>query len=715
MASITDTTPRNQHLGTKDEGGRLVYPQPKKESLWKPKVYAFTSKGDTNITYDVTGDEFKVLFGAETLDPRSKYFNHQLYMANKVFKAGGSIVFQKLNVPENTESITLSKPSVAAGLTMYAMVAEKDIPKYKRDIDGKFVMPMVQDGAAEDEVVPGFEIAFVALDKVDAPIIEAANTLNGVATTMYPLFSLESIGQNEVYNKYGFTIKPQVGLDNDEEVLDKIKAFQVNLGIVTKETGEVKKFNNLLGLGEVTTTFKEFAVNPRTNEAMSVEDVFPNKWSNLTNTELPIIAAPFKHVEIHDGIKALSTLLAEKEKAYLVAEGKEVLYSLGNAEWSVEDRRDAFNWLSFVDPESENPYFTSVIAGTPAVEWDMASNYEMSGKVVDLSERTPVYLRGGEDGEVDNLETYERALLMKIAEYEDRDSLVQSIPLNEENVFVDTGFTLNTSLKLPMLQTYRADIEVILATYEFDSKDRDGVNIPRDITSAALLRNALSLTPESKEYNTPSSRGTIVQGCGKDDDGIYPYLIPNTIELAWQSANYMGGKEWNARYKFGGQPGSFFTALTDCRPLDLPFSVKSKLHNTGVMYAEVEDRGRRFFPSYQGIYADKTSPLSSYHTNILLTYFVKLHHRMWRKYTGRKDLTQGELKDLIEADMREAIPVTRFNNEFTELIPEVFFLEYDTQVGHIWRQRIYTYSENERMVAISDNVVRRASDLEGGN
>jgi len=738
MASINDSTPRMEHLGTKDEGGRQVYPQPKEEKLWNPKVYSFASKGDSKNSYEVTGDEFKVIFGEATLDPRGKFFNHQLFMANKIFKSGGSIVFQKLDVPETPgkDAVTavaavpedgdtpappavLAAPAVdaipgskTAGITIYAMVAPKaDLKRFKRDAGGKIVRPLV-----EETAVDGFEVVFVASDRVVNPVAKEGGKINNVNSTIYPLFTIESIGENEVYNKYAFTMDALTGGSNDTKILEERKALQVALGIISKETGAIKKIGNTLGLNEVFCTFKEYVVDPTTNRGISIDDVFPKSWENITNVKLPLTAAPFKDVIVHEGLATFTKVLSEKEATFVEAEpALKPKYTGYGEDWEALDRSNIFNWISFKDAANDNEYITSTIAAGPTVDFTGALDKTLKPKALDISDKTPIYLRGGADGAVDNLEVYEKALLVKVAEYADRDAKVQSIPLNRENIFVDTGFSLNTSLKLPMIQYHRADIELILSTYEFDKKDKDGENTSRDITSAALLRNAISLTPESKEYNTPTSRGVIVQGCGKDTDEIYPYLLPNTIELAHQSALYMGGTSWNGRYKFGGQPGSLFSALTDIRPADLKFSVKSKLHNTGVMYAEVEDRGNWFFPTYAGVYSDATSPLVSYHTNIALTYFVKLHHRMWRKYTGRKDLSEGELKDLIESDMRDSLSLEKFNNEFKALIPEVYFLEFDRAKGHIWRQRIYTYSENERSVMLSDNVVRRASDLTGGN
>lgn len=708
MANLNNTTPRSIQLGTKDEGGVQVYPALKKESLWKPKVFAFAAKGDSSVPYDVTGDEFSIMFGSETIDPRSKFFNHQLFMANTVFKNGGSIIFQKLEVPVDG-TIAGSTP---AGVTVWALVTEIDVPTYVRDVDGKIALPAVEDGTT-----PGYNIAFVASDKVENPEIILAgatgNTLDGVDAVTYPLFSFESIGGNAVYNNTGVTLSPLTGDNNDSVVLSERRAFQLRAGIVTKETGVVKYINTLLGLNGIDCTFKPFTIDPTTNAPISIDDLLPSSWENFVDTDLPMSAAPLKDIDIHEGLEVFTTNLSGKEYTYITDNGIEDFFSLGNDEWDADDRSTGINWMSLIDPENENEYHTSIISPAPAVTFGTTLT-DNNGAVIDISDDTPFYLRGGLDGNVASLALYEQALLQKIAEYADVDSRVQSIPLNEENVFIDTGFSLDTSLKLPMLQYFRKDIEVVLATYEFSTTDRDGVDLDRDITSAALLRNALSLTPESKEYNTPASRGIIVQGCGKDTTRIYPYLLPNTIELAYQSSLYMGGSSWNSRYEFGGQPGSLFKALTDIRPADLPFSVKTRLHSTGVMYGEVEDRGNWFFPSYQGIYMDPTSPLVSYHTNMAITYFVKLHHRMWRKYTGRGDLSQGELKALIEADMQKSLGLDKFNNEFTEIRPEVYFLEYDTQVGHIWRQRIYVSRNNERNVAISDTVVRRPDTLEGG-
>lgn len=733
MASINDSTARNEHLGTKDEGGRQVFPLRREEKLWKPKIYGFTSKGDPTKTFEVTGGEFREIFGRETLDPRSKYFNHPLFLANKIFKNAGEIVFKKMNVPAkripdpiNADEFIFDETtkSHSAGFTLYALVSDTNIPNYERDVTGKIIVPKVVVTGAP--TVAGHEISFVLGNHsiscnsgnvtIEQEILDGI-TLNGQDATLYPLFSVESKGENKYYNDIGITLKALIGPDNDFDVMEKIKAFQLGMSIVSKELGSVSGLKNVLGLRDVKPTFRPFSINPRTNTLMTVDDLIPKKWENIVNINLPLISAPIKDIRIHDGFKALVNKLAATELAYLTANNLKDLFAMGNDEWEEDDRDYAYNWISIKDPVNENEYMTAVIAPAPTVDFSTVEAICNFGglRVVDISDNTPIYMQGGADGAIEDLELLEQALLMEIAEYGDRDSVVQSIPLNTENVFVDSGFSLDTKLKLPIIQMHRQDIELILATYEFDKEDKNGIDIAKDITIAAVLRNAISLTPESAEYNTPTSRGQIVQGCGKDADEIYPYLIPNTLELASQSSLYMGGKEWKGRYSFGGRPGSDFKALTDIRPPEMPFSIRSKLHNTGVMYAEVEDRGTWFFPTYQGIYLDPTSPLASYHVNMANTYFVKLHHSMWRKYTGRMDLSEGELKQLIEADMRTFLSLEKFNNVFEALIPEVFFLPFDAEVGHIWRQRIYTYAHNEKRVAISDNVVRRASALEGGN
>jgi hypothetical protein len=686
------------------------------------------------------GGEYSAMFGGETLDPRSDYFNHASVLMSSVFHAGGLINFKKMNISKellmslpgavdngdgtvtytpkadtqvtegvkNGTSVPLTvTPSSKAGLTVYgAIIDDAAFPTYERDAIGKIKLPKVETGTTA-----GKKVVFLTAEAADAPEALTDVDFDGTTATAYPLFTLESTGENKWYNTQGITIEPVLGNEYNAVVLKKVKTMEFSIGVVSKATGSRKDISNVLGSPVSNFTFKPRQVHPVTNKGMSLTDVFPKNWHNTVDVDLPLLVSSFEEVVLHPELDAFRKELVSTEVQYQKDNGLTAQFNLETISTEEVDLNNLLNWLTFKDV-NENEYHTIGLASALTLTPNATVP---SLKVADISRETPLYLQKGADGSVDNLDVYEAAVLAEVATYADKDSQVQSTALNQESIFYDSGFRLDTKLKLNQLTFFRRDIIPVMSTQVFKPFDKDGQATATDISYGGLITQAFTLVPESKVYGTSTSRYVLMNGSGYLPSGIYPHRVPLTIDLAYKATKYMGALngKWNGRWRFTRQPGNIIDQLVDVVPKFIPESIKPKLFKSGIIYPEPDDRVTFFYPALGTGYSDDTSILKSFFTNMVITDLVKINDEAWRKFTGATDLSDLELKREIEGFINQIVQ-DKYDDQFT-IIPEVYYLEADKLRGYSWNLKVTVYGNVMKTTQVSHIETRRASDLDGGN
>ena len=130
MGNINSSTPANISLGAQDNSTRLV---PSSDTVLPQCVSLFyiqARKGTTDRFYG-NKSEAVAMFGNETFDATSKYYNHHTRLANKIASAGGNIMYQRVIDPSNT---------VKANVRVWLDVLKTKIPNYKRNSGGDFLV-----------------------------------------------------------------------------------------------------------------------------------------------------------------------------------------------------------------------------------------------------------------------------------------------------------------------------------------------------------------------------------------------------------------------------------------------------------------------------------------------------------------------------------------------------------------------------------------------
>ncbi len=135
---------------------------------------------------------------------------------------------------------------------------------------------------------------------------------------------------------------------------------------------------------------------------------------------------------------------------------------------------------------------------------------------------TPIYLRGGKDGRVDNLSLYEDNIIAEIDRYGDIDDPIVDTANSNVSFLYDVGFELETKLKIGKFISVRRDTMIAGSTYIFNEENKKQ-NIEEALAIASLIKKSYQMYPESVVFGTSTARATITMGSGIVKDGSYRY------------------------------------------------------------------------------------------------------------------------------------------------------------------------------------------------
>ena len=154
MSLIKNASPQIILLGADDKSTSQVTPSLDPIPQHCPLFYIFAKKGPTNRLI-LSPSKLTTVYGSETFDINDKYFNHQTRYLQQMGTYGNTCMVQRL-VPNDA--------GVRSNLAIYADVLEADVPNYKRNSDGSYVIDPDTGKNIIDDVnptIPGYKIKFI--------------------------------------------------------------------------------------------------------------------------------------------------------------------------------------------------------------------------------------------------------------------------------------------------------------------------------------------------------------------------------------------------------------------------------------------------------------------------------------------------------------------------------------------------------------------------
>ena len=716
MSSILNASPQVINLGIQDLSTRVVTPEAIEIPQHLPKVFMFAKKGTTIPTLTI-GAPMLLQYGAESFDPKYKWFNHATKFATAMAGAANTLMIQRV-IPDDA--------GPESNVIIYADVLATTVPNYLRNSDGAYVIDIATNSYKVDPLTPtiaGVKIKYVRDHKDAASLVlgmatSATGTMVddlGNPSTMYPIMEFKAKYQGLDYNNLGISITNMIGTDIDSRITSATNALTYKLSLVTRKT-PLSKYEivpSLYNEPSVLFSLREKAINPLTEARFDIEAVFDQNWFNETDVLLPLRYNQFEGMKVYrSNIELVLGMITANEKNYVSA--TTATWEDGNdastLTWfdytsDTEVDTDAGKYLTnlFTCKSSKNVnYFTAVIDDTTPV---LTGNR----KEISISSTTPVFLDGGSDGTLSDA-NFELLVQREMQAYLDADSRVMDNAVNVESVIYDSGFSLDTKKELCNFIALRKDTAVALSTHTASLGEKY-LPLSDQRAIAVALKTRLKLTPESEYFGTPVTRGIVVAGTGLMPDNSSKDEVSLLYSIAIKSAQFMGAGNgrWNGVYAFDRAPGNIIKELKDVKPDFIPAGIKPTLWNDGIVWAQPYDRRQYHFPAVQTVYQDDTSVLNSWTTVMAAITLTKIGDDAWRNFTGSTDLSEAELAEKI-VDFVNKATQNKFDGRIV-VIPEVQFTAADKQRGYSWRLVNKLYASNMKSVMVYVTQSNRLSDL----
>lgn len=760
-------TPRALLYGVKDVSPSPITSVAEVLPQQLPLVPLLCQKGPLSAIVDSV--QFQTLFGAQTLEPTSKFCNHQTMGLRRAFAQGGMAMIYRIK-PTNAKT---------AMLRVSLELIPNTMPVYARESDGSIRLhPTGQPNAGQpviEEVggvpqythgyravlwlgtdiyqdltkrdfgkgapVSAFRLGSVTPQGTSTPLGLLHDATNAIpdhtpSSVLYPLFDLPVSSFGEWGNNIGLRlISPTT---DDAQPFDtalglNLRAFMYRLALVERSTRTGSAIvKEMLGGGIMSDlTFKQNAVDPQTGISYSVDDVFIDKYQKTNDPNFYPVYGPFGDVYVyHDQINALLTRITQGETiAGFTLPGEkgfdQVALAYGRA-----------SGLGFADVRNQhllNIFSGYDFNGVPYYTLDVDSSVAYGG--ISLKGDRTVYASGGDDGLVSdvngfpdrlkNLQIYDDQCFDLFTNFDTNpDVRFMDIPKYPISTIWDTGFSLQTKKAALWPMAVRKDIATILAPQSIGdyttvpgNPDPVWVKKPRltpdqERSITAILRSTAQNYPESTVYGTPVCRVGIVGHTGYLLNSAYTDFLPITIDLWDKVTAYMGASNgnWTDTKRMDRYPNNVVGLFRDVNSSYQNDQAYDSSWDLGLMWVQSSDTRQSFYPAFQTVYTDDTSTLNSLITVFCVTTIEKVVIESWIRHTGNTDLSDDEFIASVNNYILNRLKGQRFGNRFAFKVDTYFTLQ-DKTLGNRWTTDVHMYSNTMKSVGQFSIISHRLEEL----
>lgn len=695
--SIVNAAPMHLMFGTEDVSTRALQLEPLETPSHLPKFYVWSKRGPTSQQL-VVGNSRTLIFGVESFTIGSNWFNHASLYANEVNAMGNSQMIERL--------VPVDAGPVANMLLSLELVPDM-VTDYDRNSDGSYKLTVGGVPIALPTKVKGYRAAWhktsitaIANVAVLGAATQSTGLMVGVdelaaptVSTIYPIMefrasSIGNDGNNSAIRIWAPTATSPGAFDT--RLLSRAKFYPFRISVIRRPDAQTtgRPVTNTSGEQNVLVTLKPRGVNPVTGANIDVATNFVEAYQNVNDPAFPVQLGDFGKVTVYQAnTDEVLNKLFLAESAYLTA------HPLASGDITPGEVDGEFKMNMFGACNYSGSKYHSFILDTS------------SGIV--MSEFTQQYAGGGFDGTMTN-EVFDEMVRDRIQDYADPNSRLQSMALNVENTFYDSGFSLETKLKLTAFIAERKDTFLWLATHEHGAIRKTA---SEESSTAIGLRTQAQLYPESDYYGTPVMRCAIMGRVGKLRSSLWDSDVSPLIEVAGKMAWYLGrgdGK-WRPGGSFSGAPGAVLTKIYDINENYTPAVQRNRDWENGLNWVEAFDMQSNSIPAMKTVYTNDTSVLTSVMTVYAICNLERIADEAWRQFRGRDDLTRLQLKERVEAFVYRRV-ANKFDDRY-KIVPEVFFTDADIARGYSWQLRNNIYANNMFTVQTSHVRAHRMDDF----
>lgn len=577
------------------------------------------------------------LFGTESFDPSSKFFNHATLYRNTLAPTGQAI-YQRLQPAD----------AKVALMRIWLDVLPMAIPQYQRGTDGKYLLDQAGNPQPTGTTLPGFTVKLVKtaigastggeFGQASQMVGNQTNPVDATQSQRYPLFDIPVSSFGSYGNDLGFRMWAPVAGSRvlpDAELLTVNKAYPYVFACLDRSSDTIQNIQTISGVQEVTAVLKPNQYKASVgNQAISFDPRFFEQYNDRERVGIAPLYGPFEQVHVyHDNIETLLKLFYDAEESMIDQ------FSDFTGEGYTADDVGEIHLFNFIGGRSSKnvPYHTYLIDRT-------ASDAEA------FSDISAVWAEGGSDGDT-SLDSFNTLVGNEISKYGDINNEVTEDRLgNPETDFFDSGYDTETKMKLASFIAVRKD--TFLHWSLMDNQQTQTLTADQESSLAIALYTRGQMLPESTEFGTPAAR-FLIAGCdGKLIGSSYPKRLPLGLEIAFKSGQYMGAGngQWNSAMSFSNGSRANVTMFRDVNVTWRPIAARQRDWANGLIYVQKKNTDQLFFPAIRTGYSVAQSIATSYFNVRIMMDLQKVADRVWAEFSGADQYSNEQFKKYVEAE-----------------------------------------------------------------
>jgi hypothetical protein len=605
------------------------------------------------------------LYGEGTFDPVSKWYTRESLYLETALRSGNPCYALRIS-----DEIDAAR----ASLVVEAHVQQQEIIQYQKDIDGNYILdqydnPLPQLDLNSDPITKaGYKIKWATRPLLDTETISTVQvkhtSVQGVQTTIYPIFVLKSYTNGSYGNALGFRLKRDFG-NTDTTLQQRSGAILYQLSIMEQSyTSDVANaIKTIWNENWADIAFKPKAVDPKTMQNFDFHSVINKNYFDQVSQ---VSDFPFEFVPYQNNIEAIGTLIQVSEDI----------------------------------PEISDPWFADIFLARNI------NNQPYDTVVIDddsikFNDNYIIYMQNGNDGDLSQgrFETIWTQYLKLVPNRE----LVNNYRY-PFNAIYDTGYALTTKNALIGFLGERDDVVIRLSTQDVTNPPN---NKNADYSSGSYLASSLLLQPESVISGTGCCRGEIYAHVSllNDTSRFSDYVSP-TLEVLQQICTYQCTTKL-----MGAAQASPAANLVLLNPEKFPWYLDNNTDhelywNAGINYVQWCSQVDVFFPSRRTVHQWDTSLLSDSLFVDVLVQCKRIVREQWTRFTGISTVPLTSLfasiKRAIESAFYDRVP-----SGFT-LSAEIYQTEAEREDGTMTHATIHLYGQLPQRTWNVDFIIERS-------
>lgn len=697
MKSIINAAPGLVNYGVDDQSTEPLARSEVSLPQHIAKFMIYAKKGpsiyDAQPEQFLVGNERVLMYGLETFQEDSPYFNHQTAFSNRVNASGNAAIYVRI-LGKNYGP----KPIVR----IFLDYLPTKVDQYERNDDGSLKLSLIGEvlpiaGAAID----GYRVKVVSekitdhagaeqFGALDATEGDQVDPVTDVVSIRTPIFEFEHNFFGADGNLAGIRLWAMT-TDNSgvlpAKLINTHRVHPMRFGVVRKSetTGNTKFVRTVFTEENIMVSFKQSIKDPVTGVKLYFGDRVVKDYQNLKDTRYPLTYGEFGRVSIYQ--ENIEDLLA--------------MFHAAEVDAGLED------WHQFGEDASEKFMFNFVtgtaLNGAPYKSFIFVD----AANSIRFTPQTNVFASGGSDGEMNN-ENFAGEVADYMERYADPDDQLQELAYHVETDFYDSGFPLDVKHKLFAFIAERKDTFLSLSPYTDGETE---LTPSEEYSIAQSLRATGALYPESAHFGTEAYRFLIMGCTGKiralSNDKPYPVLY----QVAGWRADYMGAgtgifKEDSA---YEGWPANEVVDMFDISIKWVPDSVRVRNWDAGLNWCTRYNREQFQIQALKTGYGDDTSILTSDITAHVFLAVNKALAKAQRTFSGISGLTPAQFSAKVNNFMSLEL-AGKFGNRVT-IVPRAQFTTMDEIRGYSWTVPVDVYGENMPTVMTGWAVAKRRRSL----